>query len=267
MPILRAPTKRPITLPAIHPNQGLEVAYRKKLDALVDEMQKSLVYWLSAAYRQNQPEIAQDASPAMMLREIMRKLSKRWQLRFDDAALDLAKYFATNASARVDGSLKAILKRSGFSVDFKLTAQQNDVLQACIGEQVGLIKSIASEHLSQVEGLVMRSVANGGDLKSLTDSLQERYGVTRRRAAFIAHDQNRKANATMTRVRQQSLGITEAIWMHSHAGREPRKSHLNANGKRYKIAEGMYLDEKWVWPGTEINCRCISRSIIPGLDD
>ncbi|WP_257785984.1 hypothetical protein [Burkholderia ubonensis] len=40
--------------------------------------------------------------------------------------------------------------------------------------------------------------------------------MTKRRAAFIAHNQNSKATATITRVRQEGLGITEAIWLHSH---------------------------------------------------
>lgn len=267
MPILRAPTKRSITLPPIHPNEGLEAAYRKKIDALIEEMNKSIIYFVTAKYRSNTPEVAQDASPAMELRELMRKLGNRWQKRFDDAAPELAKYFATHASMRVDGALKAILKKSGFAVEFKLTAQQNDVLQATIGEQVGLIKSIASQHLSEVEGLVMRSVSQGGDLKTLTDSLQDRYGVTRRRAAFIASDQNRKANATMTRVRQKSLGITQAKWIHSHAGKVPRPSHVAVDGDIYDIDKGMFLDGVWTFPGREINCRCFSRSIIPGLDD
>nr|WP_277347156.1 phage minor head protein [Collimonas pratensis] len=134
-----------------------------------------------------------------------------------------------------------------------------------MSEQVGLIKSIASQHLTEVQGLVMRSVADGRDLGTLAKGLEDRYGITKRRAALIARDQNNKATATITRVRQDSLGITEAVWMHSHAGKHPRPSHVAANGKRYTIKEGMYLDGVWTWPGREIGCRCISKSVIPGL--
>jgi len=289
MPKLLAPSKKPIVLAAVHPNAGLQMAYQKKIDALIDEMQTSLVYWLKASYRANEPEMAQDGkgasrragigriesssaapaipqmSPAMAMREIMRRLSRRWQRRFDRAAPELAKYFATAATKRADGSLQAILKKAGFSVEFKMTAAANDVMQATIGEQVGLIRSIASQHLTEVQGLVMRSVTDGRDLGTLAKELEGRYGITKRRAALIARDQNNKATASITRVRQASLGITEAVWMHSHAGKHPRQSHLDANGKRYTIKEGMYLDGKWTWPGREIGCRCISRSVIPGL--
>ena len=101
-------------LSPVRPNAGIEAAYRQKLDALITEMHKSLVYWLTAAYKANKPEIAQDvfhvelandSSPAWMMREIMRKLSRRWMRNFDKAAPELAKYFAIKATDRADGAL------------------------------------------------------------------------------------------------------------------------------------------------------------------
>lgn len=253
------------TLRPVHANAGITAAYQRRIDAMIDEMQTSISYWITRAYAAKPPELAQDESPAAALRALMRKLSTRWQRNFDEAAPRMAEYFATAAYKRTDAALQSILKDAGFSVEFKLTATANDVLQATIGENVGLIKSIASEHLSDVEGLVMRAVAKGGDLKTLSTELHQRYGVTKRRAAFIARDQNNKATANITRVRQQSLGITEAIWMHSGGGREPRPSHVAFDGKRYEIAKGAFIDGEWIYPGQLPNCRCVSRSVIPGL--
>jgi SPP1 gp7 family putative phage head morphogenesis protein len=264
---LRAPSRKPVVLAPVHPNAGLTVAYQKKIDALVDAMQKSLVYWLTAAYRATPPELAQDASPAATLRAAMGKLSRHWQKRFDQAAPELAKWFSENAMRRSDGALRDILKRAGFTVQFNLSREANDVLQATMGEQIALIRSIGSEHLTQVEGLVMRSVQQGRDLSELSKELHERYGVTKRRAALIARDQNNKATANITRVRQQSLGITTAKWLHSHGGKEPRKSHQDADGKVFDVSKGMLIDGEYIWPGQLINCRCVSRSVIPGLED
>jgi len=256
------------TLDPVRPNAGLTSRYRRRLERLIDEMQASLVYWLRAKYRANAPEIAQDASPAMELRRTIRKLGRRWERNFDRASQELAAYFAQAAQDRTDAQLRDILRRGGFSVRFKATAAQNDVFQATVGENVGLIRSIAQEHLKSVETRVMRSVAQGRDLDSLTRELQEAYGVTRRRAALIARDQNNKATATMTRVRQQELGITQAVWVHSAGGKTPRPSHVAMNGKTYDVAKGMWDpdERKWIRPGELINCRCTSRSIIPGFD-
>jgi len=50
-------------LKPVHPNAGIEAEYRQKLDRLIEEMQASYRHWLTAAYRANEPEIAQDAAP------------------------------------------------------------------------------------------------------------------------------------------------------------------------------------------------------------
>lgn len=76
----------------------------------------------------------------------------------------------------------------------------------------------------------MQSVGRGRDLKTLTDELEKRYGITRRRAALIARDQNNKATSVMQSARQRSVGITEGIWRHSRAGKTWRPSHVKANG-------------------------------------
>jgi hypothetical protein len=52
----------------VHPNAGIEAAYRNRLQKLIDEMNNSFVYWLKAAYRQNPPLMAQDRNPAQELR-------------------------------------------------------------------------------------------------------------------------------------------------------------------------------------------------------
>lgn len=264
---LVSPTGREVPLRPVHANQGIEAAYRKRLDKLVDEMQRSVVYWLTAAYRRNVPEIAQDESPAMALTKMMRRLAKQWQRRFEEAAQPVATEFAETSMSAADLSLRNALRQKGFSVQFQMTRAANDVFQATVQENVGLIKSIAAEHLQDVQGLVMRSVTQGRDLEGLVEDLQKRYGVTKRRAAFIARDQNNKATATITRVRQQGLGIKQAKWRHSRGGKHPRKSHQEADGKAYDVDKGMLIDGEYIRPGELPNCRCVAISIIPGFDE
>lgn len=197
-------------------------------------------------------------SPARALQDTMRRLARRWQRRFDQIAPELAKRFATNVTKRSDAALRASLKKAGFTVEFKLSRAANDVLQATIGENVGLIKSIASQHLTQVQGAVMRSVQTGRDLGSLADELEHQFGVSKRRAALIARTQNNAATAAIQRVRHTELGITQAIWVHSGGGKHPRQSHLKAGRDRevYEIAKGWFdpEEQKYVLPGQLINC-------------
>lgn len=253
----------------MHPSAGLTAAYRSRLDTLIEEMVNSVDYWIGASFKANEPNIAQDELPATALKAALRKLSRRWQKRFNDAAPKLADYFATAVEKRSSTALKNILKEAGLTVEFKMTAAQSDILHATINSNVDLIKSIPQQYLTQVQGAVMRSVQTGRDLGALAKELQDHHGVTKRRAAFIARSQNNMATASMTRARQVELGLTEAIWVHSGGGKHPRPTHLQAgrDKARYFTSEG-WLDPavgKRIFPGELPNCRCVSRAVVKGF--
>jgi uncharacterized protein with gpF-like domain len=259
-----------IVLAPIYPNAGLEAAYRKRLLKLVDEMSKSLLWWLRAAYREHEPTIlAEDASPSHAMSKAMEDLAKRWTKRFDAGADEFASYFAKASAERTDAAMKAALRKAGFTIKFKPTKAQTDLIDATTKANVALIKSIPQQYLTNVQGLVFRAIQTGGDLGTLTKELQTQHGVTRRRASFIARDQSNKATAALKRARQTELGIEEEAWRHSGGGKHPRPSHVKA-GKdrvRYRVDTG-WLDPatgRRIWPGTEAGCRCVGRSIIPGL--
>lgn len=253
----------------VHPNAGIEAEYRQKLMRLIYDMHCSYSWWLKAQYKQTPPAVlAFDAVPARELQRELSALGKRWQDKMDAAAPKLGRWFAQSAARRSQAGLKKILNDGGISVEFKMTAPMRDVLHATLSENVSLIKSIASQYHTEVEGMVMRSVTAGRDLASLTKDLQARYGITARRADTIALSQNNLATSSFVRVRQQELGL-KAKWLHSHGGREPRPTHLGNDGKVYDPAEGWFDPDpkvrKRIWPGQLINCRCVSVSVVPGF--
>lgn len=254
----------------MHPNAGIEAAYRKRLTDEIEAMHRSIMRFVIASYRRQEDRIvATDESPADALRRTMKDLTKRWLKRFDTMADELAAYFATSVEKRSSAALKRILKDGGWTVEFKMTTGMRDILDATIHENVALIKSIAPQYLTQVEGIVMRGVTTGRDLGQISEDLQKRLGVTRRRAAFIASDQCNKTSAAFNRARQLEVGIVENEWMHSGGGHTQRPSHVKA-GKdrvRFDVAKGWYDPhlKKYIWPGTEPNCHCVSRPVLPGL--
>ncbi len=178
----------------------------------------------------------------------------------------LSKSFASSVESYADKRLHAALQGKGLTVKFVRSEETRDALQAVINENIGLIKSIPEQCLSEVQGLVMRSVARGRDLGTLTQELEKRFRVTRKRAALIARDQNNKATSVMAAARQQQLGITKGVWKHSHAGKVPRPSHVAADGQEFDLKVGLYLDGEWVLPGEAINCRCTWQPVLPSLE-
>lgn len=156
------------------------------------------------------------------------------------------------------------------------SSKVTEAVRADIRKNVELIDGLDTKYFDQVYEAALRSVTDGRNLFLLANALMQIDidGMTKGRAGQIATFLNNKATATINRIHQQSLGITEAIWRYSGApcGINPKKpgrqntAHKAADGKRYKIAEGMFLDGKWTWPGYEDGCRCGSRSVIEGLD-
>lgn len=279
-------SKPPRTLRGMRPSAGLRVWYRKKLIEMVDEMQASIMWWLRAKYK-SAGVIAQDAMvraddpmagepepkpdsdagsvspPVDMLQEEMARLREQWQTYFDKTAEGLAETFARKAAGDVAVNTKEVLKDLGLTVKMQITPAMKQAYEGVIGEQIGLIRNLSQQHLAEIERAVMVSVQRGRDLEYLTNELQTRYGITRRRAEFIARDQNNKATSTLTVARDIDIGFTHGIWMHSHAGKKPRKSHVEAHGKEFELKKGMFLDGKWIFTGQEPNCRCWYKPVPP----
>ena len=266
-PVRRKRNPNEKVLKPIRANAGLIAVYRQRLEAAVRQMNASVRRAIEAAWRRDTPELAQDELPARALQSAVDQMRRKWQSSFDELAEKLGAYFAKAAPDRSDSALKAMLQESGITVEFRMTRTMQDVLRASVQANVALIKSIPAQYLSSVEGSVMRAAQSGRDLAALSKDLREHYGVTQRRAAFIALDQMNKASSAMAAARQQELGIKEAIWRHSYAGREPRPSHQANDGKRFDLKTGWFdpHEKKWILPGELPRCRCFMTPVLRGF--
>lgn len=127
-------------LKPVHPNAGIAAAYRRCIDAILEEMANSYRYWIKARYRAKPPRLAVDASPAKELERALTKLGIRWRKRFNAAAPKLAAWFAQAAEERSSAALRRILKDQGITVKFVITRGMRDIIDATVAENVALIK-------------------------------------------------------------------------------------------------------------------------------
>lgn len=256
---------RPKVARAVWPNAGLRQRYQKQMLAVIRRMAGSVEYWLEAQRKKDPPELAEDALPSVEMQRRYKELAARWQKHFDDMAPTVAEIFLKKQFQGTDSAMREALRTAGWTVKFTMTPGVRDAFEASLAENVGLIRSIAHRYLGEVEGIVMRNYASGRDVTQMAKEIRTRFHVAADRAVLIARDQSNKANAVVQRARQKELGITEAIWMHSHAGKEPRRTHVAMNGKRYPVDKGMWDAEvqAFIYPGELINCRCVGRSVLP----
>ena len=189
-------------------------------------------------------------------------LLEQWSKRLDRLGYTISKRFINRNRATFDKRFMQELRKAGFTVNFQLSPNIEDILEASVKENVGLIKSIGFDYLERVQQQVWSGVASGYDLGQIAKDLSKAYGISDRRAKNIARDQGAKAHAVIERERRKEAGITQAVWLHSHAGKVPRPSHVKANGKVFDIEKGLYLDGVWTLPGVQINCKCGSMAVI-----
>jgi hypothetical protein len=154
-------------------------------------------------------------------------------------------------------------------------------IKADLRRNVELLAGVEKKHVKQIYELALRSIVGRRDFYLFCTEMMNLHieGMTRSKAAELGRSLANKAGAVIERERQASLGITHAIWLYANAAcvRDPSHpsdaeaqrdtAHRAANGTRFEVKKGLYLDGKWTWPGVEEDCKCISKSILPGLGE
>lgn len=279
----------------VRPNAGIRVAYRRKLMTLIDEMYRSIDWWIVAEYKRQLPRImeydraadaavprwrrllnripALDASPAADLRRQLRRRLRQWQRTFDERAGGIARWFMEQslraATAAAAGSVAAALDvpASALGIDWQMTRAMNNAIASIVFENTALIRSIPQKDFLELEGVIMRAARTGYDAGRLAQDLEQRFRVTSDRAKFIARDQLNKATESLTRIRMQEIGIEEAVWIHTRTGKTWRSTHVAFNRQQFRLDKGLYDTRvnKWVQPGELPNCYCTKAPVIPGM--
>lgn len=256
--------KKRVYLRAVAPNQDIKYYYRRQLKRLIKKMNAETLKAIESGYKRNESLIIGDSKPVNNLTKIINKVKIKYQQLFTLLAGVLADKVISKINKDITQKISKDLKNKGIPIIDSDTQSRSyrTVKQSLIKANVALIKSIPAKYFAEIEQIVMESASRGRDLSYMADELQKRYGVVRRRAELISRDQNDKITSALNIARQKDLGITKNIWVHSHAGKEPRKSHVAANGKIFDINVGLKIDGEYIFPGQLINCRCFSRPVL-----
>lgn len=266
-------SRKTTRLKPINYNAGNIKWYQKQLLTEIREMNDEVRREIVNAIRDNplaqDANLAMDANPVEMIRKMLDVLSGKWVRDFINKAKSWSDEMIDKTQTAVDRGLLAAARRESMTINMQWTDAMLEKREAIIAENVSLIRSIPERYFTEVEGMVYRAVARGGDRKMLADEIErnfgKRHGITRRRAEFIARDQTRKATSALSAARQQAAGIVEGEWVHSGGGNKPRHSHVKAGRerKRFKLSEGCLIDGEYIMPGQLPNCGCVWRPVLP----
>jgi len=164
------------------------------------------------------------------------------------------------------------------TVKFDPSRVTSDV-QAAVKARVEQIAGLDPSNFQNIYEASLRSVSAGRDLATLYVALLALSieGMNKKRAKAVALHINNVATAVMAHQRQKEMGVTHAVWLYSGApcvksaaaatpqDRQQDAAHRAANGKRFVVSDGMFVNGVQTWPGMEEGCRCFAKSEIAGF--
>lgn len=254
--------------PATRASDKIYREYRAILLEYTRRMNADVLAEISRAYGRREGEflpddLTGDASASVYLERLLARLFGKWGKRFASMAEKRAAWFAKQTEKASTGQMQKMLKDIGFTVEFKNSHYVNNVLQATVIENTKLITSVPQQMHDKVQGIVMRGVQAGQDRAYIAREMKKQFGISERRAQFIARDQVQKATGSVALARSAEAGIEYGFWAHRSGSKKPRRTHVAMNGKRFKLSEGLYDSDPrvadFVKPRELPGCNCAYR--------
>jgi hypothetical protein len=151
-------------------------------------------------------------------------------------------------------------------------------VKADLRQNIEQLGDIPKKRVREVYDAALAMIEAGGNMPLLYNVLLELDGMSTGRAGEITRTLLGKARALTEQESRTRLGITHATWMYANAScmvnpshptdadRKQDAAHQAANGKRFEIGKGLLIDGEWTLPGRGKGCKCVSRSVVPGLE-
>ena len=237
------------------------ISYNVELQRIVNAIREDINEYLIPALKSEQSNYTADATWFDRLSAILRRIRERWESpQFRALSEVVARRFVNAVDDRTQKSL-------GFEV-YGNNEALNTVIEASIYDNTRLIRSIPEQYLSQVESIVVTNTRAGIRSSAIASQLADQFGVTERRAKFIARDQTAKVNSAVAQKRIISSGFEYFQWKTSRDSRV-RDRHRAIADKVTEYGRGVYrydnppLSDKGepILPGTDYQCRCTQRPV------
>lgn len=257
-------------------------ALTKTLDALIESyLMPKLPYLIEQANRTAPIEPRADSMPIRgdgFLEDLfvnlndIRQMIRPKQIETDKKAMETAQ--SINRFNKIQFEK---LATSLFSIDlFFDEPWLRDQMNLFATQNVELISSLIDDELERVSGIVQRGFQQGLPYKVVAKEIEQTFGISSRKAKLIGRDQTVKLNASLTKLRQEELGISTYTWQTSGDERV-RASHRIMDGLIGRWDDPTVYkkpgDKKWkkrtsvmsqLHPGGDVQCRCVS---LPNVDD
>ena len=260
--------RRRVRADAIDISKSTGVAYNAALQRMVKLIKADIDAELLPVIKSIASEYTRDASYFDRISAVIDRIRLKWSSDVFKALADqVATQFIRNANTVNRERFNRSMKSVGMDV-YGDSPGLATYLDVAVSDNVLLIKSIPSQYLDQVQSIVAANMRAGNRPSAIVSALVDQFGVTQRRAAFIARDQTAKANADLAERRQRNVGFDYFQWLDSDDERV-RQRHKELAEKVTEYGLGIY---RWddpplsdngepITPGRDFGCRCTARPV------
>ena len=155
----------------------------------------------------------------------------------------------------------------GITVAPKLTKdERNTIAKAYTKNLDKYIKDFSEKEIVELRSKIEKNVLEGGRYESMVDIIEKSYGVSKRKAKFLARQETGLMMSEFKKVRYLDAGVKEYIWTCAAGSpKHPvRPMHKALDGKKFSWNNPPITDEKGNRnnPGEDFNCRCYAIPVV-----
>jgi SPP1 gp7 family putative phage head morphogenesis protein len=185
----------------------------------------------------------------------------------------------------IDSSLEQMVEKhtvkprktiTAFEKDFQPIAQEIQVhpnlsqdsidrLSADYTENMKLwIQKFSAQEIEELRGAVEENAQQGYRFDRLIEKIENRYGVARSKAKFLARQETALFMSKFRQDRFREGGVTQYTWSTAHDERV-RSDHKHLNGRVFSYSQPPVVDlstGRRANPGEDFNCRCVDIPIL-----
>lgn len=183
------------------------------------------------------------------------------------ATVDSLKYSVGKPLAGMNAQATDDLKTIGLTID--VTPEMSKTIIDDYTNNLNLsIKNWVPEQTEKLRNMVEKNIFSGYNRLELIDQISYEYGVTMRKAAFLARQETTLLTSTVRDFRYQDAGVRKYMWSATGGKKgdgRTRTLHRILHGQIFFYASPPVIDEatgKRGNPGQAYGCRCGAKPML-----
>lgn len=214
---------------------------------------------------------AQTGNYATVFTKLARQVTRKLISQFSNEKIESYAFDILNKANKYNQNetYKAMEKALGINLKTLIAKESlSPAINALIIETEEWLKKLRDDTLQRFTTNSLRAMALGRDLDGVMEEFDLSLSKQKEAAKFTARNQLSNFNGILTKIRFQKVGVKKGKWQTSE-DEKVRPCHRKRNGMIFDLNKGCYssCDGKYLYPGTDYNCRCLLIALLDEFEE